>query len=634
MLVDPPVVVPGPGIDGTGVASISLVGPALLGVERARIVVRGAAGAPFALLGDALADVDGTGSLRFDLPLASTAAPCALDVYALLPGGDPARPALLAAAHLLVLPADAAAEVAALFQEMRSEVGRFFEAAAAAAGAPRLGGAPPDGGGGGAPAPQPAAAGAAPDPAACYAHGHFFAPFAAAWAALLRRGPRGGDALTTYRRLLGYLLERDMYCCSVLLMDEEPELARLAVSLGLEVPVGGGLPPVLAAALPAAPRPGGGGAPPGGAQRPRGAGAAGAAQQEELDQRYTGELTMAFLHGRAAAAAAAAPRERRGAAQADVERWLEAQHVVAVGGPAGAPAVENGPGAACWDAPQAAAAGSDASGEAAGPDPWGAAGAEKPPSPPVPPAAAAPPPAPRAALLRAAALGFRDPAAEACYAAFKAHFSQTADWTAAVYLLSTQLLCLAKSAAAPTQLAVVAVFAALLLAPYALMVARRAAFMRAREPLLCASRVLSGALAGAVCWRLPGAIPSVWLRMFAHTRALQLSHAVILPACQPVRARYAAPARLAALAADATMLATAMPARAALAHSGLIQALDLAVTLAIELWARRVFLAHHGAAAAQPPRAAPAKAAAAAAAPAAARPSAGGARGHGAAKED
>jgi hypothetical protein len=230
--------------------------------------------------------------LRFELSLRRLHVGV-VSLHALLEDGGVTS--LVHSAQLLALPPDAAAEVAGLLETMTTEVARFFEAAgcvgASCASSAWLSGAFSQSLAAGTAAGNASVSVApesmlpAADPAACYAYDHYFRPFLESWGVLTvqqqQQPPRtqraarqqqqqqqsaetaatageggGGsqaavpasnELLNTYRRLLDYLLDHELFCCAVLLMNQQPELALQNMNLGVDGRDGGVLPELLAA---------------------------------------------------------------------------------------------------------------------------------------------------------------------------------------------------------------------------------------------------------------------------------------------------------------------------------------------------------------------------------------------------
>lgn len=194
-----------------------------------------------------------------------------IHVLVLLDGRE--TPTMAHVVQLPALPADAAAEVTSLLETMTLQIDRFFRAAYSTHKSPLS----PHGGSlewlsrAGMPADAPsgaqAAAAATPiHPAVCYAYDHYFQPFLHAWVQLMQipgddspmsqqqpsadsKQPTpaiGGtqshaslaatqQLLNTFRSMLDYLLDYDMFSCAVLLINRQPHLAHMSLSLGLEV---------------------------------------------------------------------------------------------------------------------------------------------------------------------------------------------------------------------------------------------------------------------------------------------------------------------------------------------------------------------------------------------------------------
>ncbi|KAF8070962.1 acyl-lipid (7-3)-desaturase [Scenedesmus sp. PABB004] len=201
-------------------------------------------------------------------------------------------------------------------------------------------------------------------------------------------------------------------------------------------------------------------------------------------------------------------------------------------------------------------------------------------------------------LVCLAVRGFPDARVEASYVVFKSHTAAVLDATAALICSGMLLAAGARSIergdpAAAAKLAVLVAYAALFFAPYAVMHARRRAFLRLREPLLVAGRVGSAAVlaAGALgAYALPGA----WVTAVTRTASMQLQNGFILPACQQVRLPAAAAIAAAHLPSDAAMLALGTSGASAAAQSLLIAAASLGVTVALELAQQRAGARHQG----------------------------------------
>ncbi|KAI8471510.1 MAG: hypothetical protein J3K34DRAFT_416862 [Monoraphidium minutum] len=166
--------------------------------------------------------------------------------------------------------------------------------------------------------------------------------------------------------------------------------------------------------------------------------------------------------------------------------------------------------------------------------------------------------------------------------------------TAFLYSMLTWITTFSRSAGSAVQAAVLLVYLPLFFAPYVLMLAARPRFLRRREALMTAARVLSSTWVGACGLLLVGdALPASWATAVQRPLVVAASHGVILPACQQLRLRYALVIAAAHLFGDFGLLASALPARKAFAWSAGIQAAALIITALLEMRSRRAFLGRY-----------------------------------------
>jgi hypothetical protein len=193
--------------------------------------------------------------------------------------------------------------------------------------------------------------------------------------------------------------------------------------------------------------------------------------------------------------------------------------------------------------------------------------------------------------------GFKDQNLESSYGVFRNHSCSSLDVSSFVVNFTMLLVSCSKNFEAGVEHSwgktwVLAGYGALFFFPYLLMLLHRKCFLRHRELLLAAGRVMSALWLVLVALKVLHQ-PNAWMHAVAKTYSLQLQNAVILPGWQQLRLHYYLGVAVVHWVSDAGMLALGMPVKVAVVQSFVVQLTSLLVIMLMDAWGRARFLARY-----------------------------------------